>query len=328
MPEIKKLFMKVFQGIFEYLLFLPILLIIGINVVNTDQLWKWLLSLFVLFTVGVVFRTLFLYQKWWLYSLISIVIGVSSSFIFEEHLVYLIILAIIHTIIIYRGMMYASQPWNILLPISYLWMGSLLIYFVGYMIFWFAESLNSYLNVITLFGTILIVMTMFVSNNDHLKNTTLSKDKKPLISRTIIIQNRIFLMITIAIIALITNVQAIRDGIWNAFRAVVKWLIEFLSGSGGGEIVEEPPPSAPMEPAFPFEEPKEPSVIAKFLEMITMYIMYIFLAVAAIVLILLLIKKSRIWIVHTFRSIIQFLKRIISQVTERDESTQYVEEKE
>src|SRR5690625_4467991 len=160
MPEIKKLFMKVFQGIFEYLLFLPILLIIGINVVNTDQLWKWLLSLFLLFTVGVVFRTLFLYQKWWLFSLVSIVIGVSSSFIFEEHLLYLIILAIIHTVVIYRGMMYASQPWNMLLPISFLWMGGLTIYFVGYTIFWFFETLNPYLNQLTVFGVILIIITM------------------------------------------------------------------------------------------------------------------------------------------------------------------------
>src|SRR5690625_2182754 len=325
MPEIKKLPIKVFQGIFEYLLFLPILLIIGINVVNADQLWKWLLSIFLLFTIGVIFRTLIPYQKWWLFTATSIFIGVSSSFIFEEHLLYLIILAIIHTIVVYRGMMYASQPCNILLSISFFWMGGLTIYFVGYSIFWFIETLNPYLNQLTVFGVILIIMTMFVANDDHLKTSTLSSEKKPFVSKPVQNQNRIFLAMTIVIIALIANGKIVRDVLWNIFKTSINWLLKALAGTVKENGIEEPPP--PIDFSF-LSADEEPSATMKFLEVLLMYAMYIILGIVAIVIVLLLIKKTRIWIVKLIRQIIQFLKRILSQITERNETTQYTEEKE
>lgn len=327
MSTFKKIILKTAQGIFEYLLFLPALLIIGILTIDDEQLWYWLSSLFILFVVGIIFRTVFSHQKWWLFSIFSIIIGVSSSFIFDGWFLVSIILAILHTTVVYRGMMYASQTWDKLLPLSFLWLGGMGVYFVSYFIFRFMENLNPYLNNITLFGTVFIIMTMFVSNTDHLKSTTLSKEKKPFISKTIKSQNRIFLTITIAIIALITNGKAIRDALWNGFRAMINWFIELVSGSGGGEVVEEPPPTS-MDPGFPFDEPKEPSVIAKILEAMTMYAMYVFIAVAVTVILLLLIKKTRKWLMNGFRRIIQFLKGIMNQMTEREESTQYVEEKE
>lgn len=325
---LKSIFIKISQGIFEYLLLFPVFLIIGINIIDDSQLSIWLFCLFALFSLGAVFRSLFYKGKWWLFSFFAVVVGVSSSFFFAEDLLFIIAMSVIHTLIVYRGMMYVSQTWQDVLPLSFLWIGGLGTYFVGYFIFRFVESLNPYSNYITIFGIILIVMIMFASNSDHLKNTTLSKEKKPFVSKAIKNQNRIFLMITILIIALITNGQMIRDGLWNAFRAVIRWLIEFLSGSGEKEIIEEAPPQAPMEPVFPFEEPKEPSMIAKFLEIITMYIMYIVLAFAVVFILLLFIKKTRMWMMKSFRQIIQFLKQIVSQITERDESTQYVEEKE
>jgi hypothetical protein len=328
MSTVKKLLVRISQGIFEYLLFLPVFLMIGVIMIDDLQLWNWLLSLYVLFIVGVSFRTIFPHQKWWLFSLYSIVIGVSTSFIFAASLLLVILLAMIHTLIVYRGMMYASQTWEDLLPISFLWLGGLGVYFMSYFIFRTVEGLNLYLNQMTVFGTILIVMTMFVSNSDHLKNTTLSKEKKPFISRIIKKQNRVFLAITIVIIALIANGQMIREGLWNGFRAVVRWLIEFLSGSESGEVIEEPPPPPPVDPMLPFEDPKEPSAIAKFLEAMTEYVTYFLLAVATILLILLFIKKTRIWITNGLRMLIQFLRTIVNQMTTREESMQYIEEKE
>jgi len=323
----KSIFLKIFQGVFEYLLILPILLIIGINIIDGNQLLNWLLYLFVLFIFGVIFRSLFHKQKWWLFSLFSIIVGTSFSFIFADDLLVMIILTLIHVLMVYRGMMYVSQAWEDVLPLSFLWLGGLGTYFTGYFIFRFVESLNPYLHYITMFGVILIVMIMFVSNADHLKNATLSKDKKPFISRTVKNQNRVYLILTILIIALISNGQMIRNGLWNGFRSVIRWLIELLSGSSEGEKIEEEPPQLPMD-TVPFEEPNEPSFIAKIIDMIMMYIMYIGLAVILTILLLLLIKKTRIWIKNGFRQIIQFLRKIVNQVNERNEATQYTEEKE
>lgn len=135
-------------------------------------------------------------------------------------------------------------------------------------------------------------------------------------------------MITLLIVALITNGRTIREGLWNGFRAVIQWLVDATSGSGEKEVIEEPPPPPSMEPAFPFEEPKEPSAIAEFLEMITMYVMYVLLAAAIVLIVFLFIKKTRTWIINGFKKLIQFLKEIVSQMTEREEDVAYVEEKE
>lgn len=328
MPMLKRLLLKIYQGIFEYLLLLPFFFIFGILLMRESQLWSWLISLFGLFIIGLLFRMTFFKQKWWLFSLVSIVIGVSSAFVFDDRMWFVIILAMIHVIIVYRGMMYSSQTWEDLLPLSFLWVGSLGIYFVSYFIFRFAEILNPYLDYITMFGAILIVMVMFASNSDHLKRTTLSKKEKPFVSQTIKKHNRVFLTITIGLIALIANGKQIREGLWNGFRAVVKWLLDLISSGKTEEMIEEPAPAPSMDPALPFDEPKEPSAIAKLLEVITMYMVYFLLVIGVIILILLLIKKTRRWIINGFRLIIQFLKNIVSQMTELDESVQYVEEKE
>lgn len=328
MPILKNIVVKVSQGVFEYLLLLPIFLILGNFIIYDEQLWYWLLSLFVLFIIGVVYRSIFSNQKWWLFSAFSLIIGISSSFIFDGWLLITIALAVIHTFIVYRGMMYASVAWNDLLSLSILWLGGMAVYFVSYFIFRFADSLNPYLDTITLLGTIFIIMTMFLSNSDHLKKTTLSKEEKPFISKHIKNQNRIFLSITIVIILLITNGQMIRDALWNGFRAVVGAVLGWMSRPVSEEMIEAPPETGPMESEFPFDDDMGPSAIAKFLEMIAVYVVYFLLVIVAVFLLLLLIKKTRMWMISRFRQLIQFLKGIVSQVAERGESTQYIEEKE
>src|SRR5690625_5389805 len=126
----KNILMKVFQGIYEYLLFFPVFIIIGINIFHDHRLWSWVACLFVLFIVGVTFRSIFLNQKWWLFSLFSIVIGAGSSFIFTVHLLFVIILAIIHILIVYCGIMYVGQSWDVVLAFSFLWVCVFGIYFV------------------------------------------------------------------------------------------------------------------------------------------------------------------------------------------------------
>lgn len=324
----KKILVKIYQSILEYLLLLPIYLLIGINIISDEQLLFWIIGLFGLFTIGIICRTIVSQQQWWFYSIIAIVIAISFSFIFADRLLLVIILTFIQLYPVYRGMMYASQGWEELLPTSLLWIGGLGVYFVSYFIFKHVDTLKPYLSHVTVFGVVFIVLIMFISNSGHLKSTTLSQEKKPFISQTIKSHNRIYLIITIAVILLIANVQKIHQALWSGFRTVIKWILEFLSGREGSKSTEELPPADPIEPTLPFEEPKESSAFTKLIEMITMYMVYIFVAIVVIAFILLFIKKTRIWIINKLRLLIQFLKGIVRQMTEHNESTQYVEEKE
>lgn len=316
------------QGIVEYLLFFPLLLIIGIYIVDHLQLWSWLVSILGLFIIGVLFRTLLPNQKWWMHAGFSIIVGILPSFIFGGHLLFVILLAVIHPVFVYRGMMYAGRSGGSLLPVSFLWLGGLGIYFIGYFVFRYVETLNPYLTLFTVFGAILVVLTLFISNNDHLKSATLSKERVPFISRAIKNQNQIFLLITISVIALITNGQMIREGLWNGFRTSIQWIITLLSGSEDQQIIEEPPPPSSAAPKLPFVETKEPSAFAELLEVIMMYVVYFLLFVAMIVLLLLLVKRTRLWIKKIVGTFILFLKQMVSRSTKRVETAQYVDEKE
>src|SRR5699024_223077 len=157
-----------------------------------------------LFFIGVLYRTIFSTQSWWGYAIFAMIIGILSSLIFEIHIIFQILIAIIHTVIVYRGMMYVGRSWGSLLPISFLWAGGSMIYFVSFFFFRYIDHLTPYLNIFTISGLLLICTTMFITNNDHLRYATLSKSKKPFISRNIRMQNRIFLIVTIGLILFIS----------------------------------------------------------------------------------------------------------------------------
>lgn len=320
----KNLLVTLSQGMVEYLLFFPILLIIGILVIG-PSLSIWLITIFVLFLVGLMYKTLFPYQHWLVYAVVSLLIGVLSSCLFYEQLLFGILLAMIHPIFIYRGMMYASHAWNRLLSTGFLWFGGFIIYFISYFLFRYVEKLYPYLTLITVCGVIAIVLILFLSNSVQLKSATLSKQEQPFISRTIKKQNQIFLGITVILIVIVTNAYVIWETLFNRLRAIIQWLLRFTSSSEGEPVTEQAPPA--MAPDLGLER-GEPSALAKFLEMIMIYIFYVFLVFAVIALILLFIKKSRLWLKKTIHSLFLFLKQIMNRTTEQKEADHYVDEKE
>jgi len=315
------------HGFVEYLLLFPIIFIIGFLLLGESQVWIWLAGLLGLFFVGVLFKSIFSNQKWWVYTSISLVVGVSASFLFNENLLPTIILALIHPVFVYRGIMYASHSvFSTLLPVSFMWLGGFGIYFVSYFIFRYAERLYPFLSVITFCGLLIVIIILFISNSEHLKASTLSKQEKPFINRSIKSQNHFHLIITLAVIAFITMGQKIREWIWNGIRSFLQWIFQLFPESEGEPIVEEQPSAGPMD--LGGLEKGEPSAFFKFLEMIAMYAFYVFIVVAAIVALLLIIKKTRDWVIKIFRKILTFLKNIVNRTTHQSEAEQYIDEKE
>ena len=120
----RNIIITMLHGFVEYLLLFPIIFIIGFLVLGESQVWIWLAGLLGLFFVGVLFKSIFSNQKWWVYASISLVVGVSASFLFNENLLPTIILALIHPVFVYRGIMYASHSvFSTLLPVSFMWLG-------------------------------------------------------------------------------------------------------------------------------------------------------------------------------------------------------------
>ena len=119
----------------------------------------------------------------------------------------------------------------------------------------------------------------------------------------------------------------IRDGLWNGFKAFLRFIFGLFSASEGEPIIEKTPPQGQID--LSDLEPKEPSAIAKYIEMITMYIAYVMFFVIALVIIFLIIKKTRMWMKQIVRAFILFIKRIINRVNKQDETAvEYIDEKE
>jgi len=321
---VKKLIITIMQGLFEYLLFFPLVLMVGI-LLMPEILWTWIPILFGLFIVGVLFRTLFPEQKWWVYAVCSFVFGMIPSILFGEHFIILILLGVLHPIFIYRGMMYVGRRLEAVLPTSFMWYGGFGIYFVGYLLFRYVDKFQPYLTIISICGAVLVVVILFISNSEHLRASTLSKEKKPFISRAIKNQNRVYLILTTAVILLLTNGKVVQEAVFQAFKAIIQMILWLFGTDEGKSVVEETPPPAQMELGL---EKGEPNAFLKFLEMIFMYIFYVVLAALAVGILLLFIKKVRMLVKKWISTFIAFLKNIIFRSSELGESTQYIDEKE
>lgn len=291
--------------------------------------WIWLAFLPCLFFTGMLYGKFFSKQSWWVYVVYSFILGVCTSFLFVKNFLFLILVSIIHPIIIYRGIMYIGRPWNKLISIPFLWIGGSSIYFISFFSFRYMENLHPYLHLLTVCGIFMLMTTMFITNTDHLRSSTLSKEEKPFISPNIKNQNRVFLILTIGLIFLIANGKMIKDGFWHIIRSSIQWLINLGSSDDIGEITEESPPPANLSPPFLLEDEQETSVIIRFFEMILIYAMYVLIIVGVIIIILLMIQKTRNLILQIVKNLIRFLKQQIGSHLNKDEETvRYIDEKE
>ncbi|MCJ8007530.1 DUF4129 domain-containing protein [Lederbergia wuyishanensis] len=320
----KKRIITLIQGLFEYLLFFPLVLMFGIFIVP-EKLWIWIAVLIGLFIVGVLFRLIFSQQKWWVYAICSIVFSIIPTILFGHYILSLILLSFIHPIVIYRGMMYVGRNWESLLPTSFMWYGGFGIYFVGYILFRYVEKFQSYLTIISICGAAVVVIILFISNSEQLKASTLSKDKKPFISRAIKTQNRVYLILTAAVIFLLTNGKVVQEAVLQAFKGFIQLILWLVGSDQGGKAVEETPPPNQMELGL---EKGEPNAFLKFLEMIFMYVFYAVIVVLAVGILLLFIKRVRMLVKKYLSKFIAFLKNIIFRSSELEEAGQYIDEKE
>src|SRR5699024_8145798 len=183
----------------------------------------WVIALPIALMIGVAFRSIVQNKKWWLYALMALVIGLSTTLFMPLNTWTTWTVVIILPIMTFRGMLYASRPWHSLLPIAYLWAVGFIGYFVTYFIFRFVAMFSYFHYLVTSCGTLVVIGTLFVSNTERLKTSSLEKDQTSYISRTIKKQNKIIILFTIGVI-LIGNLIIVRDG----FLGVIRFIMGFI----------------------------------------------------------------------------------------------------
>ena len=326
----KNVMSALFEGAIEYVMLFPLLIITGYFIIDTSLLWIWLLNLGILIVVGIVFRGLFSKQQWWLYFFVSLGIGILIGFVFTDSWMLAIPLTIIHAIFVYRGMMYVDDTQKSMLPVSYLWVIGLGIYFVAYFIYRFTNAFSPYLKVVTYGVVILVALILFATNRNRLKSASLSdkeeSSKGSSVDRDVQTKNRLFIIITFLIIFGIASLTVIKDSLWNGFKGIVQWLTGGESSNNEGPDDTGPPPmdDAPVSPGAN----KEPGVVSDIFEKIALYAIIVVAVIAAVLIVMLFFKKARKRIKKMFHAFVNFLKQMTPGNSNQDQNKSYIDEKE
>lgn len=322
MATVKQILIKIGQGLYEYLLFFPIFIAIGVYLFERDDMIIWFVTVPILFVIGLIYRSIVDNKPWWNYTIFSLFVGLIPTFVFVDTPLLSVLFIIGHGAIVFRGMMYVGKIWRDVLPISYMWVGGFVTYFIGTLLFPGNDRLADYFPFITYGGAAIIVLTLFISNRTHIKSATLSKEDNPFVSKQIRIHNVLFIILTIGIIGFITYGKVIQDLVLSVVRGFVQFLLRTDQDNPDDVELVNPPDLDDL-----FEDIPEPSLLAQIIDIIIATIGYTLMFIGAIILIMLLIRKSREWILEGIERIIKFIQRLTKRVRE-DDQVMYIEEKE
>ncbi|WP_062047017.1 hypothetical protein [Bacillus sp. JCM 19034] len=221
----------VMVGILEYLLLFPLLLTIALLALNEDIRSLWLFTLPFVFALAYFISTLITSNKRIVsvmtITIMSLIIGglfcifTSISFFLWP------IFICIYTFIMFRAFAYREYDIDDLFKVHYFWTVALPCYFVGYFFYEHIEQLNQYRDHFQVAGILTLLVTLFISNHSMLRRATYSKEKSPVIGRSLTLQNRLFMVGTIVLLFLLANLGFVRDVlifIRNAVGRVVLFL--------------------------------------------------------------------------------------------------------
>ncbi|GGH76809.1 MFS family permease [Pullulanibacillus pueri] len=313
------------QGIVEELVFFPILLLIAIMIVPLHYIWVWLGSLLFLFLMGLLLRKYLNGKRRGFYLLIIFLINGLVSLLVMPHTWLTLPTFLIGLVVTYRGIIYIEKEWEEVFPLVFLWI-SLPIYFVAYLVYRYIERFSPYLSLITWAGSLCLIVTLFVTNHRHLETATLSDSKKPILSRTLKRQNRVFIVITLIVLFLIASFH------WIAFlfSQIVSYIVSGVAWFFSLFSHDRPPekPLTPSTPQFPQMEQQKPSAWAEIFEKVLMIGVYILIIAAILFLLYWLYKNTRKWFSKLYARLVRFLNKLFHTSSFEHETAAFIDEKE
>jgi hypothetical protein len=312
-------------GMGEFILIFPLVLLLSIYIVPIPLLW--IAHLPILFILGYLFRVSVQDKKRMIYILFTIIISASSAILFYHNVLSYLFVFISNCVIFYRSILYAEREAEKLFSFPKLWIFGFPLYFIAYFLYRFIDPLTPYLKIITWAGIFLVVITLFTSNSNSLKSSTLSKQKKPFVTGSIKQKNRAYILIFISIIAIITNFKVIQIFFYKATVAVISMILSILSIFENDEPIEGTPP--PAEAVTPVLEGGEPSTIAVILDKIMQIAFYSIALIVSVALIIFAGKKLGYLLIKGLKWVLKFLNQIFHLgQREQEEGIQYFDEKE
>lgn len=322
----RTIFRKWLNNFIEYITFLPVILFVAIYFTNKPLILIGCLPIITF--LAIVFRIFVQAKIRVIYFGFTSIVSVSFvAFFYEGQLSSLIVFAMCW-IVTFRAIIYAERDLEDEMTLSSLWVG-FSVYFISYFFYRYIEVLNSYLGLITWTCIFMVVTALFISNSHSLYSSTLSKQKKPFVSKVIKAKNRAFIIAMLSLIAIITNlkiVQILFLKMIEVTRQVLVWLLSITKNDPPDEEAIVPLPQTEALPVFVGDGTSQLALIA---EKILIFVFYVGFILITITLLVFIAIKLGPWLTTGFHWFKKFLTKIFNLKHRDDEQDyQYVDEKE
>lgn len=303
----------VLKGIVEALLAFPVLLIVGLYLLDDRRVWYWFGALFSVYLLGVFIRYLFPRQRRYVYFLIILIVGNLPNLFFHGGIWLFLSLTLIQMLAVHRGLLHGGGSGN--LPILFLYFGGFTVYFICYFLYLLMYLYQPYLELYTICGIVYIAITLFYSNIEKLKSSTLSKEKKPFINKSVRRQNISYMIGFFLFILLLAFIG--RDWLWHILRAIILFIFRD-SGRRLPPMPQEERP--PLVDGF-FDADYNTSLIADIIYLLIVVTIFTFI-------LLLFFKNIRNAIINFIKRALSRLKEMVDYFLSHEETHGYVDEKE
>jgi len=231
--------LKVFgQGLIELLFYLPVLLVAAVYLLPPTVVWGWIVTLSLCYWMGStligikpqlrrIFRLLLAVAIGATHACITIFIGIG-----ELGIVALIICGLLGTIAAARGMSAMLQGWTETFTNTRMLVG-VIIYVVAQLFkMVLVKEFAEYSGVLIVCGIAAVILFFFFANERHLNNETIDTGKS---SATLAFkrQNRIMMIIVVALISLIAMFRQIQHAIEHFFHSLMQKNNELVQSTSG-----------------------------------------------------------------------------------------------
>ncbi|MBM7583248.1 hypothetical protein JOD02_002129 [Caldicoprobacter guelmensis] len=321
--RILMLIKRIIQAVIELIAFFPLILMLAVFTIPEPLAFGWAAFLAVCYIIGILLRSILRKKPRITAVLPGIIITFLVAYVAFRGGLLLWGSYILGSILLFRGVFLVERGWEGVFPPVALWVG-ILIYFISYFFFKHSTVLMSYADLIEWMGFVYIGISLIVFNVQQLKTATLSKEDEPSLPVTVLIHNRLLIVITFLVIIILTNL--------NRFKQVVLWLVNsimllilkvilFLSNlvpmdDLGGEV----PPDKGMLDMLPEAEPRAPNIFDYLFEILA-YVLAIAFVVALVVALVIMLYRIT-------KRLIKLLVELIKQDDWIEADAGYVDVKE
>lgn len=287
------------QGIIELFFYFPVFLVIAIYLLPESAIWAWIATLPLCYWAASQLIGRWPSLRYGVRLLLALAIGgldgalVVGALVKEAAIIPLIVCSFAAFLVAWRGMSAQLRDWSDSFPNTLMLSGVMIYVAAQPLKLIVIKKLVDYNGILIVCGIAAVILFFFIANERHLNSETIDTGKT---SATLAFkrQNRMLMIIVVAIISILALFRQIQQAIERFFHTIIERIMSWLNRPKEQIITEEPPSNAAM-PQMPTEEAKPPSDLMLLLEQLLKVIGIAIVIAIACILLYFIFKKLYHW---------------------------------